>query len=163
MSPRAACRLATLGFTRVYDYAPGKVDWLARGLPREGVRANEPTAGSLARHDVATFPLDASTGEVRRAIADSAYGYALILSPGGVVLGRVRKSALDPLSDADPIDAVLEPRPQTIRPHLTEAKLEERFGRYGFRTLVVTRPDGTLIGVVRRDEIATRERSRSRG
>jgi Mg/Co/Ni transporter MgtE len=155
LSPRAACRLATLGFTRVYDYTPGKVDWLAHGLPGEGMRANEPTAGSLARHDVATSPLDARTGDVRRAIADSPFGYALVLSPGGVVLGRVRKSVLDTLSDGDPIDGILEPRPQTIRPHLTAAKLEERFDGYGLRTLIVTRPDGTLIGVVRRDDIAT--------
>jgi Mg/Co/Ni transporter MgtE len=155
LSPRAACRLATLGFTRVHDYTPGKVDWFAHGLPGEGVRAGEPTAGSLARHDVATRPLDASAGDVRRAIADSPFGYALVLSPGGVVLGRVRKSALDTLSDGDPIDSVLEPRPQTIRPHLTEAQLAESFEAYGLRTLVVTRPDGTLIGVVRRDDIAT--------
>jgi Mg/Co/Ni transporter MgtE len=155
LSPRAACRLATLGFTRVYDYSPGKVDWLARGLPGEGMRADERTAGSLARHDVATSRVDASTGDVRRAIADSPYGYALVLSRGGLVLGRVRKSALDTLSDTDPIESALEPRPQTIRPHVTEAKLEERFEAYGFRTLVVTRPDGTLIGVVRRDDIGT--------
>ena len=155
MSSRAACRLATLGFTRVYDYTPGKVDWLARGLPGEGMRADEPTAGSLARHDVATSPLDASTGDVRRAIADSPYGYALVLSPGAVVLGRVRRSALDTLSDGDPIDSVLEPRPQTIRPHLTQAKLDEQFEVYAVHTLVVTRPDGTLIGVVRRGDIAT--------
>ena len=155
MSPRAACRLASLGFPRVYDYAPGKVDWFARGLPGEGTRAGERTAGSLARHDVATSPLDALGGGVRRAIAESPYGYALVLSPGGVVLGRVRKSALEALSDSDPIASVLEPRPQTIRPHLTEAKLEERLEAYGFRTLVVTRPDGTLIGVIRRDDIAT--------
>ena len=155
MSPRAACRLATLGFTSVFDYTPGKVDWLARGLPSEGMRADEPTAGTLARHDVATAQLDASPADVRRAITESPYGYALVLSPGGVVLGRVRKSALDTLSDGDPIFSVVEPRPQTIRSHLTEAKLEERFESYGFRTLVVTRPDGTLIGVVRRDDIAT--------
>ena len=150
MSPRAACRLATLGFNRVYDYGPGKVDWLAHGLPGEGTRAEQPTAGSLSRHDVATCRLDSSTGEVLQAIGDSSYGYALVLSAGGVVLGRVRKSALEALSDGDPIDTVLEPKPQTIRPNLTEAELEERFEAYDFRTLVVTRPDGTLIGVVRR-------------
>jgi Mg/Co/Ni transporter MgtE len=155
LSPRAACRLATLGFTRVYDYTPGKVDWLANGLPGEGIRAGQPTAGSLSRQDVATSPLNASMGDVLRAIADSPYGYALVLSPGGVVLGRVGESALYTLSDGDPIDTVMEPRPQTIRPHLTEAKLEERFEAYGFRTLVVTRPDGTLFGIVRRDDIAT--------
>src|SRR2546430_16920519 len=35
MSPRAAARLEQLGFD-VYDYALGKVDWMARGLPMEG-------------------------------------------------------------------------------------------------------------------------------
>jgi Mg/Co/Ni transporter MgtE len=155
LSPRAACRLETLGFTRVYDYTPGKVDWFAHGLPGEGARADEPTAGSLARHDVATCPLDTSAGDVRRAIADSPFGYALVISPGGVVLGRVRRSALETLSDGDPIESVLEPRPQTIRPHLPAAKLEEAFAAYGLRSLVVTRPDGTLIGVVRRDDIAS--------
>src|SRR5712691_518454 len=33
MSPRAAWRLERLGFTPVYDYALGKVDWMAAGLP----------------------------------------------------------------------------------------------------------------------------------
>jgi hypothetical protein len=27
MSPRAACRLDTLGFEHVYDYLTGKFDW----------------------------------------------------------------------------------------------------------------------------------------
>ncbi len=36
MSPRAAWRLESLGFTRVYDYVAGKVDWFAAGFPREG-------------------------------------------------------------------------------------------------------------------------------
>ena len=29
-------RLEGLGFERVYDYVPGKADWFASGLPREG-------------------------------------------------------------------------------------------------------------------------------
>ena len=36
MSPRAAWRLEGLGFERVYDYVPGKADWFASGLPKEG-------------------------------------------------------------------------------------------------------------------------------
>jgi hypothetical protein len=41
MSPRAACRLAALGFAEVYDYVAGKVDWLARNLPVEGTDARQ--------------------------------------------------------------------------------------------------------------------------
>jgi rhodanese-related sulfurtransferase len=31
MSPRAASRLESLGFTEVYDYIDGKLDWMAAG------------------------------------------------------------------------------------------------------------------------------------
>lgn len=48
MSPRAACRLATLGFEQIYDYVAGKSDWLARGLPREGEKAAESRAVDFA-------------------------------------------------------------------------------------------------------------------
>ena len=49
MSPRAACRLQTLGFTNVYDYVLGKADWLAHGLPTEGEQADVPRAKDLLR------------------------------------------------------------------------------------------------------------------
>jgi rhodanese-related sulfurtransferase len=32
-SPRAAERMAKLGYNRVYDYAAGKMDWKEAGLP----------------------------------------------------------------------------------------------------------------------------------
>src|ERR1700716_4331713 len=93
MSPRAACRLATLGYD-VYDYAPGKLDWMAHGLPIEGTDAGRATAVRLLREDVAICGLDDSAEEVARRIDDSQYGFALALAPGRVVLGRVRRSRL---------------------------------------------------------------------
>lgn len=153
MSPRAAHRLITLGFDHVHDYAASKVDWLAHGLPAEGTHADRPTAGSLARDNAATCQLAALAGEVSRSIADSPYGFALVLSPAGVLIGRVRRSALEGLADRDPIESVIEPGPSTIRPHLAGEELSQRFGDSGVRTLVVTRPDGTLLGLLRRDDI----------
>lgn len=134
MSPRAARRLATLGFARVHDYAAGKVDWLAHALPVEGANATNPTAGSLARHDAAVLALEDSAGEARRAIADSPYGFALVLGPDRVLLGRVRRSALESLDERDPIEPVLEPGPSTIRPHLTVEELRRRLERSDVRT-----------------------------
>jgi CBS domain-containing protein len=153
MSPRAACRLATLGFTRVYDYAAGKVDWLAHGLPVEGSQADQPTAGSLARQDVATCALDSTVGDALDAIAGSPYGFALVVSPGSVLLGRVRRSVLEGRAAHDPIEPVMEPGPSTIRPHETPVELHGRLRSSSARSLVVTRPDGSLIGVVRRDDV----------
>ena len=154
MSPRAAARLATLGFTRVYDYAEGKVDWLAHGLPAEGARAELPTAGSLAREDAATCALESSIAAARGAIADSPYGFALVLSADEVLLGRVRRSALDGLAESYPIEPIIEPGPSTIRPHLTLDEVRQRLSGSGVHNLLVTRPDGTLVGVVRRDDVS---------
>ena len=77
MSARAACRLATLGFEHVCDYMPGKVDWLARGLPVEGDRAAEPRAIDVARRDVVTCEPHATVGGLRDDVAPSPYGFAL--------------------------------------------------------------------------------------
>ena len=74
MSPRAACRLDTLGFAEVYDYVPGKADWRAHGLPVEGEHADLPTAGGLARDDIITCRLADPVGAVREQVEASPYG-----------------------------------------------------------------------------------------
>ena len=110
MSPRAACRLETLGFFDVYDYAAGKVDWRAHNLAAEGGDAEPPTAGRAARDDAVRCALEDRVGEVRARIADSPYGFALVVAPGSVLLGRLRGSALD-CNPALPVEEVMEVRP----------------------------------------------------
>ncbi|HEY2436637.1 MAG TPA: CBS domain-containing protein [Solirubrobacteraceae bacterium] len=153
MSPRAACRLETLGFTKVHDYAAGKVDWLAHGLAVEGTDADQPTAGSLARHDAATCSLDDTAGEVLRRIDASPYGFALVLSARGVLLGRARRSGLQSAEPDALVESCMEPGPSTIRPHLTVEELHKRLARSEFKTFVVTTPGGSLLGVLRRDDV----------
>src|SRR5438270_10481446 len=95
MSPRAACRLEALGFAEVYDYGPGKVDWIAHCKPVEGRQAGEPTVADAARDDVVTAGLAEQAGAIRRQVESSPYPFALVTSPGGVLLGRLRASSLD--------------------------------------------------------------------
>ena len=60
-----------MGFTEVYDYEGGKLDWLAFALPVGGAAASEPTVGSVARRDVPVCILgESGTGKelVARAI-----------------------------------------------------------------------------------------------
>jgi Mg/Co/Ni transporter MgtE len=155
MSPRAACRLATIGFTRVHDYAPGKVDWLAHALPIEGTHAEWPTAGSLARDDAVTCSLTDAAGDVLERIAASHYGFALALGSAGVLLGWIRRSTLEAATVTDPIEPLVEPGPSTIRPHLTVDELHQRLEQSDSRTLIVTTPAGVLLGVVRREDVPT--------
>src|SRR5919198_1129237 len=90
MSPRAASRLRTLGFDQAYDYAGGKEDWLAFGLPRDGALADVPLAGDRVRDDVPTCGPGDSLDEVRRRVEQSDWDTCLVLDgervgthPGG--------------------------------------------------------------------------------
>jgi CBS domain-containing protein len=153
MSPRAACRLETLGFEQVYDYVPGKADWLARGLPAEGKLAGRPTAGRLARDDVVTCHLDARIDEVRARVERSPYGFALVTTEHGLLLGRLRKSALEETADEATAESIMEPGPSTVRTDVPAAELAERLARRKFQTAIVSTPDGELTGVVRRRDL----------
>jgi Mg/Co/Ni transporter MgtE len=152
MSPRAACRLATLGFTDVYDYVAGKADWLARGLPREGEKATERRAVDLVVDDVATCGLTARVGEVSERVAASRYAFAFVVSPAGVLLGRLRRNALETGGDAT-AEELMEAGPSTIRADAALAPLAKRMRDRKLTSLPVTTPEGELFGVVRRDDI----------
>ena len=158
MSPRAACRLETLGFTDVYDYVAGKADWLAHGLDVEGTDADRATVGRIARTDVATCTLDELVGDVRPRVEASPYGFALVVSDGRVLLGRVGQAALadDPQRAAG---EAMEPGPSTVRPDLAPSTVAERLRSRDLRFALVTTPEGVLIGVASRQDL---ERSTSR-
>jgi hypothetical protein len=152
MSPRAACRLATLGFQQIHDYMPGKVDWMARGLPLQGEKADVPRAIDVARHDVVTCLLRDTVGPVRDRVLRSPYGFALVLGPDGVLLGRLRKAALEEHPDAHAED-VMQPGPSTTRPDTAPDKLLAKLQRADLTTALLTDPDGRLLGVVRRIDL----------
>jgi rhodanese-related sulfurtransferase len=153
MSPRAAASLAQLGF-EVYDYALSKVDWMAHGLPMEGTAAARPTAHSFVRHDVATCTLADRAGDVKQSIDASPYGFALVLADS-VVLGRVRRSALEAADAESTADLLMEPGPSTSRPHTDPADLAAKLDGSGANTAILTTPEGELLGVVRRSELPT--------
>jgi CBS domain-containing protein len=124
---------------------------MAHGLPIEGTEAKRTTALTLIREDVATCALDEPPDEVARRIDASPYGFALALSPGRVVLGRVRRSRL--ADTAASVEALIEPGPSTIRPHTPLEDLAARLARSEVGTLIVTDPEGKLLGVVRRGDV----------
>jgi CBS domain-containing protein len=137
----------------VYDYSPGKVDWLVRQLPIEGERAGQPTVGSLARDDVVTCALEDRVGEVRERVAGSPYPFALVVTGARrVLLGRLRASALD----CDPdlrAEGIMEPGPSTVRAHKTAASVAHDLAEKELRWAIVTTPEGELIGVAARKDL----------
>jgi CBS domain-containing protein len=151
MSARAAWRLEAMGFVLVYDYVAGKADWGAAGLPREGTTAGEPTAGEVARTDVPTCRLDDDLAAVRQTVRATDWELCVVVNEAGVVLGRVGREALRSDQPGTVEEAMAE-GPGTVRANAALASLVERLRRRGLSAVLVTRPDGTLVGAVRLDE-----------
>jgi hypothetical protein len=82
MSPRAAWRFELLGFASVADYAPGKMDWLAFGLPYEGQARL--AVGAVDR-DVPSCGLDERLGDVAARVG--ATSRCVVLNDAAVVMG----------------------------------------------------------------------------
>ncbi len=136
----------------MYDYTPAKEDWLARGLPTEGEKADVPRVWRLARDDVVTCALSDTVGEVRERILASPYGFGFVVSETSCVLGRMRRSELD-CDTALTAEEVMEPGPSTVRADKNPAELRERLEKRDLHSAVVTTPDGVLIGVVLRKDL----------
>lgn len=152
MSPRAAWRLEALGFEHVADYGAGKVEWLAYGLPREGSKVDLPSAGELADPEPLTCGLHDSVGELAPALQRARYGQCLVINEQRIVLGRIRRSALDGVDEGARAEAVMESGPSTVRPDVPARELIERLAQKSLNTALLTTPNGCLVGVFdRRD------------
>jgi CBS domain-containing protein len=152
LSPRAACRLEALGFTEVYDYVPGKVDWLAHNLPVDGERPDPPTAGRAMRDDVVQCRAGDRVADVRQRIERSSYSFALVTSVDGMLIGRVPASALDGGGDGE-VGEVMELGPSTVRPHRAASELAEYLAERERRWAIVSTPEGRLLGVAWREDL----------
>jgi rhodanese-related sulfurtransferase len=144
MSPRAAWRLERLGFGPVYDYAAGKVDWMAAGLPTVRADTSERRALDAADRDPPTCRPDDLVADIT--------GHSdrrVVVNERGIVLGRVTPGRLDSAS-ASSVEEVMEVGPATVRAHEPLTPLLERMTRRGVNDVIVTTPQGELLGVVQR-------------
>jgi CBS domain-containing protein len=152
MSPRAAWRLDALGFGEVYDYPGGKQDWFAAGLPAEGERPDDDRLAVHAEH-VVTCALEERIADVLPRIRESDWGFAVAVSDGSVVLGRLRGSdaqaAVGTTADATVRDVMRE-GPSTFRPNVSVREMSEYMRRHDLSTAIITTSQGILIGAVHR-------------
>ncbi len=147
MSPRAAWRLESLGFTQVFEYVAGKADWLANELPIEGKLANHCRAGSVARADVPTCRLTDRVADALEQVQASDHCVCVVTNDEGVVLGRLGERAL--LTNPDGlVEQVMESGPTTTRPDDPLEAITERLRGRGVDSILVTTPDGRLVGIL---------------
>ena len=138
---------------------PGIIDWLAHGYPTEGRHADRPTAGRVARLDVATCGLD-DTVATARARAASSGGLCVVVNEERVVLGLLRAAELEAADDR-PASEVMRAGPSTFRPHVPIAEMAEWMAKHEADIVPVTAADGRLIGLLFRDDAVSAARGGS--
>ena len=152
-----------MGFTRVYDYVAGKLDWLAAGLPTEGTNAMRPRAADLARKDVPTGRLDEHLEDVRARVGAAGWDACVVVNEAGVVLGLLRAAQLqgDP---AARLEAVMRPGPSTFRPFVSIEEMARFMIEHALESSPITTSDGRLVGLLRRDDaVRAAHRGQERG
>jgi CBS domain-containing protein len=155
MSSRAAWRLESLGFSQVYRYAAGKLDWFAFGLPMAGGFAAILKAGDVVRRDVPTCHLTDRVGEIYERCRALGWKVCLVVNEQNVVLGRLRREAWDADPDT-PIEEVMENGPTTFRPDNFLQPLTKRMREKKVGSVIITNSDGVLMGVLYRKDAEER-------
>ena len=158
MSPRAAWRLESLGFTQVYDYVAGKADWGSAGLPLEGENPSETRVGGYVRTDVPTCRLNERLRDVQQRMGESEWDTCLVVNDKRVVLGRLGRTALRRQDDVS-VEEAMTPGPSTIRPSARVEAIVERMRRQNLTSLPITTSDGRLVGILRREDAEQAKRS----
>ena len=147
MSPRAAARLETLGFTKVYDYVAGKADWLAAALPSRGESAGVLRASDAMRSGDIACHLGERVGDSIDRIRAVGRDLCIVIDDHHVVLGRVRGRALAGDLDAK-VEDVMQSGPSTIRPDVPLEAGVKTLRDGNVRSTLVTDPEGRLIGTL---------------
>lgn len=130
---------------------PGKVAWLAEGLPGEGRRRDDQRVGAIADADVPVVRAGSTVGDAAGHLgADD--DLAVVLDDDDIVLGLLRRPALG-LDPATPVEDVAQPGPSTFRPSLTIRELHDYFERGHDERALVTTLTGRWIGLIRRTDL----------
>jgi CBS domain-containing protein len=135
----------------VYDYASGKVDWMAAGLPT--VRANRKQRRVIEaadRHPPVCAPT-VSVGEATRVARAAGRLSVVVVNEAGIVLGRAGVDELG-ASDDVPVASVMQPGPATVRAHEPLDTLIDRMTERKVPEVIVSTPQGHLLGVYYRDQ-----------
>lgn len=149
MSPRAAWRLAALGFADVSDYAASKADWIAAGLPTDG-NEHHIRALSAADRDAPTCHVDERADRASDRLRAAGTDVAIVVNDRHIVLGRLRLGRFEE-TEARAVREVMEEGPATIRADTELDDLLARMQRRDVAQVVVTTPQGCLLGLLRRE------------
>lgn len=135
----------------MHDYVGGKADWVAAGLPTEGPGSTTLRAGTVARRDVPTCLPDDTLATARSRMTDGGWDRCVVINDAHVVMGVVDEHVLAD-DETAAVETVMRLGPATVRTSEELAGLARRMHDRHVTSILVTDPEGRLIGVVLRDE-----------
>jgi rhodanese-related sulfurtransferase/CBS domain-containing protein len=147
LSARAASRFESLGYSHVYRYAAGKMDWLAFDQPCEGSSTKQRVVRNLMRRDVPTCNLTERLSSVRLRLTGSAWEFCVVVDGGRVVHGLLplAQSSID-----DEAWHIMQESVRSFRPYAEAEQVLESMRTEGFDRAVITNSDGQLLGALLR-------------
>jgi Mg/Co/Ni transporter MgtE len=140
-----------LGFSDVYDYVAGKLDWMAAGLPTEGTNAGRRRAGEIARRDVVTAAVDELVGDIRERVRATGVNAAIAVNGERVVFGLLRSKELEGDSNLR-VEQAMRPGPSTFRPYVGVREMAEYMTEHRLESSPITTSDGRLVGLLLRED-----------
>jgi CBS domain-containing protein len=141
-----------MGFTEVYEFPTGILDWMGAGLPTEGSNAERPRLLDVARRDVPTCALGELVGDVRERVTAAGWNVCVVTNDDRIVLGLLRAAELE--SDpALPVERAMRPGPSTYRPDVSVEEIARIMAKRNLENFPVTTSDGKLVGLVRREDV----------
>ena len=153
MSPRAAWRLEAAEFGTVYHYPAGKADWLAADLAFEGTAQ---LAGMFTRRGVAAVEERTTAAEASRLLEAQGFGPVVVTNQAGVVMGAAYGDQLADAPGETAVATVMRSGVSTVRASEDAPALAHRMSHREVTRVIVTRPDGTLIGLFFAADMAPR-------
>ena len=128
---------------------PGKMDWLAYGLP---VEKKPQGVAMVIDHMQKEFPvarLSDPVGDIRLRLEQAGFAICPVLDNEGIVLGAIDRAAVS-ADPATPAAAVMDPGPATVRPSISLDSAVKQLARQKADEMLVTSSNGKLIGFFRR-------------
>jgi len=117
----------------------------------EGEFSAIPKASDVVRRDVPTCFLTEKLGEVHRCCEEAGWNVCLVVNHSNVLMGRLRGKTWHEDPEAI-VEDVMENGPTTFRPDKFLAPLIKRMFDKKVGTVVITNPDGELIGILYRKD-----------
>jgi CBS domain-containing protein/rhodanese-related sulfurtransferase len=153
LSARAAWRLSSLGFTHIFRYTAGKADWLANGLPVEGMEAQIPRAGDVVDLNVPTCRRAEKLVEVKERLLKEGGKNCVVVNDSVVVLGMLGAVDLERADPSWPAEEAMERDPLTFRLDAALEEVKSTMQAQRKEIALVTSTDGKLFGLLRLGDI----------